>query len=170
MFAERNAAVARQRLKEGQQCFFAKPPDVRRAVTLFTEVTRLAPGWAEGFGWLASAQAQLSRLDAAESSYRQAILLAPADARHPISLGDVLARAGRLEEAVNSFRAGLALKPHYSEADCRVMLASTLKRLGKIDEAVSEWRMVAGMEPMYPSYDDPIQEAKRELKRHQRSA
>jgi tetratricopeptide (TPR) repeat protein len=98
------------------------------------------------------------------------IMLDPADARHPISLGDVLDRAGRLEEAVKSFRAGLALKPHYSEADCRVMLASTLKRLGKIDEAISEWRTVAEMEPMYPSYDIPIMEAKQELEHHGRSA
>lgn len=170
MVAERNAALARQRLKEGQQCFFAKPPDIARAMALFTEVTRLAPNWAEGLGWLASAQAQLSRLDAAESNYRQAILLDPADARHPISLGRVLDRAGRLEEAVKAFRSGLALRPHYAEADCRVMLASTLKRLGKIDEAVNEWRTVAGMDPMYPSYDLPILEAKQELEQHDRPA
>ena len=45
-------------------------------------------------------------------------------------------------------------------------LAHVLKRLGRIDEAVREWQTVARMEPMYPSYESPIEEAKRELKNY----
>jgi tetratricopeptide (TPR) repeat protein len=75
-------------------------------------------------------------------------------------------RLGRNKEAVQHYRDGLALNPHYCEADARVMLANALKKIGKLDEAVIEWEAVVKMEPMYPSYEKPMQDAKRELERH----
>jgi Flp pilus assembly protein TadD len=157
---------AQQKLKEGQEFFYAEPPDISRAVTIFAELTRLAPKWAEGFFWLASAQLQQSGVAEAESTFRRAIELDPTDSRPHLWLGIGFERVGRLDDAVRCLRAGLALRPHYGEADSRMTLAGVLKKMGRIDEAVREWQVVAKMEAMYPSYDEPIQDAKRELQSH----
>lgn len=45
-----------------------------------------------------------------------------------------------------------------------MMLAGVLKKLGRIDEAIAQWRIVANLEAMYPSYEEPIEGAKSELK------
>jgi Flp pilus assembly protein TadD len=161
---------AQQKLKEGQAFFYAEPPDVGRAVSTFSELTRLAPEWAEGFFWLASAQLQQSGVVTAESAFRRAIALDPSDSRPHLWLGIGFERAGRLDESVRCLRAGLALKPHYGEADSRMTLAGVLKKMGRVDEAVREWQIVAKMEAMYPSYDEPIQDAKRELQSHGHAA
>ena len=161
---------AQQKLQEGQDFFYAEPPDVSRAVAIFLDVTRLAPKWAEGFFWLASAQLQQSGVSEAESAFRRAIELEPTDSRPHLWLGIGFERAGRLDDAVRCLRAGLALRPHYGEADSRMNLAAVLKKMGRIDEAVCEWRVVAKMEAMYPSYDEPIQDAKRELQSHGHAA
>ncbi|MEY2430259.1 MAG: hypothetical protein QOJ40_3144 [Verrucomicrobiota bacterium] len=158
--------LIQQKLKEGQKFFYADPPDFARAASIFVELTRLAPNWSEGFFWLASSLLQQSQFPEAENAFRKAIALDPMDSRPHLSLGTGLERVGRLDESVRSFRAGLALKPHYGEADSRMMLASVLKKLGRIDEAVVEWKGVAKMEGMYPSYDEPINDAKRELQSH----
>jgi tetratricopeptide (TPR) repeat protein len=155
--------LLQQKLKEGQQFFFAEPPDLVSAATIFAELTRLAPKWAEGFFWFASAQLKQSGVAEAETTFRRAIELDPTDPRPHLWLGIGFERAGRLEEAVRCLRAGLALRPHYGEADSRMTLAGVFRKMGRIDEAVREWRVVAKMEAMYPSYDEPIHDAKREL-------
>jgi len=48
------------------------------------------------------------------------------------------------------------------------MLAEVLKRLGRMEEAIAEWQTVTKLQPMYPSYDAPIEDAKRELQTHGR--
>ena len=163
-------STAQQKLKEGQEFFYGEPPDVSRAVTIFGEVTRLAPEWAEGFFWLASAQLQQSGLADAESAFRRAIELDPTDSRPHLWLGIGFERAGRLDESVRCLCAGLALRPHYGEADSLMTLAGILKKMGRIDEAVREWQVVAKMEAMYPSYDEPIQDAKKELQSYGHAA
>ena len=157
---------AQQKLKEGQKVFFATPTDIFRAVTLFTELTLLAPKWAEGFFWLGSALLQLSGVAEAESTFRRAIELDPTDSRPHLWLGIGFERAGRLDEAAQCLRAGLDLQPHYGDADSRMTLAGVLKKMGRIDEAIREWQIISKMEAIYPSYDDPIQDAKTELKNH----
>jgi tetratricopeptide (TPR) repeat protein len=73
---------------------------------------------------------------------------------------------GRLAEAITSFRSGLELKPHYGEADARLMLADAFERSGKIQDAITEWKMVAEMKGFYPSGDQPMIEAKAKLAQH----
>ncbi|MDB6028638.1 MAG: repeat protein [Verrucomicrobiales bacterium] len=158
--------LIQQKLKEGQKFLFAEPPDPARAATILAELTHVAPNSAEGFFWLASALLSQPDFSKAEAAFRKAIALDPTDSRAHLSLGSGLEQAGRLKEAVQCYRDGLALKPHYGEADSRLMLASVLKKLGRMDEAVVEWQTVASMEPMYPSYEEPMNEAKRELKNH----
>jgi protein O-GlcNAc transferase len=158
--------LIQQKLKEGQKFFYADPPDFSRAADIFIELTRLAPNWSEGFFWLASSLLEQSQFTEAETVFRKAIALDPMDSRPHLWLGIGFERSGRLDASVQSFRDGLALKPHYGEADSRMMLASVLKKLGKIDEAIIEWQCIAKMEPMYPSYNGPIEDAQRELRSH----
>lgn len=158
------ATSAQDKLKEGQNFYFSDPAEFSSAVSSFREVTRLAPDWAEGYSWLATALVQQSKFTEAEPCFRRAIALEPSDPRHYLNFGVSLDGAGRWDEAARFFRDGLALKPHYGESDSRMMLAGVLVKLGRIDEAIAEWRTVASMEPMYPSYDEPIIGAKIELK------
>jgi len=58
---------------------------------------------------------------------------------------------------------GVALKPHYAEADARLFLAEALKSNGNAKLAREQLEIVASMEPSYPSYDEPIDEATRQL-------
>ena len=161
-----NESKAQQKLKEGQDLFYAEPPDFTKAAILFHEVTQLAPDWAEGHFMLASALLEHSGISEAAPAFRRAIELSPTDSRPHLWLGVGFEQAGRFDDAVRCLRDGLALKPHYGEADSRMVLAGVLKKMGRIDEAISEWRIVEKMDAMYPSYDDPIQEAKNELRAH----
>ena len=161
-----STSEAQAKLQEGQSSFFAEPQDLSRAVLFFRETTEISPTWAEGFLWLGAALLADSRFPEAEENYFRAISLDAADSRPHLHLGGAYERQGRLEDAVRCYRDGLALNPYYGNADAHMGLAHVLKRLGRVDEAVREWQTVAQMEPMYPSYEWPIEEAKRELKNY----
>ena len=158
--------LLQQKLKEGQKFLFAEPPDFSRASIIFQELTRLAPHWSEGHCWLGAARLGESELDAAKAAFRRAVELDSNDSRPHFQLGIIFEQEERLEEAARSFRAGLAMKPHYGEADARMSLAGVLEKMGRVGEAIQEWQTVANMDAMYPSYDRPMQEAKRALQRH----
>ncbi len=59
---------------------------------------------------------ELGRLDEAEASYRQAIVLNPAFAEAHANLGNTLTELGRLDEAEASYRQAITLKPDFAEA------------------------------------------------------
>jgi tetratricopeptide (TPR) repeat protein len=150
-------------LQRGQTLFFATPPDSDGAIEAFRLVTELAPNWAEGFYWLGSTLKQRGKLEDAVKMFRKAAQLASNDSRPLISLGVCFVTMGSLAEAITSFRAGLQLKPHYGEADARLMLANALEQNGKIQDAITEWRKVVGLKGFYPSGDAPMIDAKAKL-------
>jgi len=153
-------------LKQGQTLFFAKPPDLDGAIEAFRSVTEQAPSWAEGFNWLGSALKQRGKLENAITMFQKAVQLDKLDSRPLISLGVCFTKAGRLNEAIKSFRSGLELKPHYGEADTRLMLADAFERSGKIQDAIAEWKKISEMTGFYPSGDAPMIEAKAKLAKH----
>jgi tetratricopeptide (TPR) repeat protein len=61
------------------------------------------------------------RLDRAESYYRQAIALAPANAYYYLRLGDVCCLQSQADEAGDAYRQALALIPDYEEAWQKLM-------------------------------------------------
>ena len=65
--------------------------------------------------WATRSQ-ELGRLDEAETSYRQAVVLKPDSAEAHISLGFTLQELGRFGEAETSYRQTIALQPDYAEA------------------------------------------------------
>ena len=95
--------------------------------------------------------------------YKKAISLDPLESRYWISLGVCLSILHHWEQAINCLKRGIELKPHYCEADARMFLADALYEARRKREAREQWEIVSKMESMYPSYEEPINQAKRRL-------
>jgi Flp pilus assembly protein TadD len=150
-------------LLEGQSHQFAEPPDYAAAEKAYRTATQVAPHWGEPYHWLAFVLQRRDSLQEAENAYLRAIQLLAGDPRPLIALGDLQRRRGQYGNAIKSLEAGLALKPHYAEADARLMLAEAFACANNLKQAAAQWRLVARMEPSYPSDEKPMDEAKRKL-------
>ena len=150
-------------LRSGQDKFFADPPDYEAARCEFVRVTQLRPEWVEGHHWLASSLEALDQIGEAESAYRAAIKCDRKDARPWIALGRLLLNVGRFADAIAELEHGVSLKPHYAEADARLFLAEAYLGAGDLSKARAEWHTISKMEGFYPSYDEPMDEARRRL-------
>jgi len=100
---------------------------------------------------------------AALSHYKAAIDLDPSETRYWIAFGACLTALRHWDQAIKALMRGLELKPHYAEADARMILADALRLAGRVRDAGRQWEIVSQMQPGYPSYDVPIEEAKRRL-------
>lgn len=152
--------------KEGQAHQFAEPPDYSAAEKAYRAAIDLSPQWGEPHHCLGFVLQQQGRLPEAEDACKRAVCLLKDDPRPLIALGEVQRRRGRYHVAISSLEAGLALKPHYAEADARLMLAEALVGAKRLKDAAAQWRVVVKMEPFYPSYEWPMEEAKRKLTEH----
>jgi tetratricopeptide (TPR) repeat protein len=130
-------------LKKGQASLFAEPADLEKAKDWFQQVTSSAPDWVEGHIWLASASEELKDHDQAIKSYQRAIQCDPKDPRPRISLGRLLTQEGQLREAIAELQKGIELKPHYAEADARLMLAEAYEKANEIPRALEQWKIVS---------------------------
>jgi tetratricopeptide (TPR) repeat protein len=162
-------------IERGHAHFFAKMPRLAQAAEAFREASGLAPRWAEPLGWLAASLERQGDVAAAIKVAKRALNLDPKDSRHWISLGAMLIKRHHWKEAVRALEQGLALQPHYAEADARLFLAEAYVRVGRKKDAEAQWRLVSAMEPCYPSGDKPMKEALAKLakppnKRMQRTA
>jgi protein O-GlcNAc transferase len=157
---------AQNLLKEGDRHYHGDPPDYAAAERCFRKATEIAPDSGHSFHSLGGALERQNKLVEACEAERTAIRLLPGDPRPLIALGWYLHLSGRSAEAVPFLEDGLRLKPHYTEADARYMLAEALEHLGQIDKAADLWRQILKMDSMYPSYDRPMEEAKKKLAKH----
>jgi Tfp pilus assembly protein PilF len=94
-------------LRDGQEKFFADPPDYQEAKALFQRVVEERPDWIEGHHWLAASYEALNLIKDAESAYRSAMKCDRQDPRPQIGLGRLLMKAGRFREAIRELEAGL---------------------------------------------------------------
>jgi tetratricopeptide (TPR) repeat protein len=101
----------------------------------------------------------------AAAIYKQ-LVADSSDARFHVAYGACLQHLGHWEQSAAQLECGLALKPHYAEADARLMLAESYFRSGKKSKAVEQWRLVGDMSPTYPSYEAPINAARALLNEH----
>jgi type IV pilus biogenesis/stability protein PilW len=85
----------------------------------------------------------------AEKEYRRAIELRPTFAEAHNNLGQLLAKTGRLQEAVAEFDAALANMLYKEPYVARCNRGQTLYRLGKREEAMSDFRACLGNSPRY---------------------
>ena len=88
---------------------------------------------------------EFGRLEEAEESYRQVIVLKPDFAEAHNNLGSTLKELDRLEEAEESYRQAIALKPDFAKAHNN--LGITLKELGRLEEAEESYRQAIALKP-----------------------
>jgi eukaryotic-like serine/threonine-protein kinase len=97
---------------------------------------RLNPRLVGAFTQLGHTLAARGDLEEAVAAYRESLRSdPPADVEAPFGLGKVLARMGRLDEAVVSLKRVLELKPDWAEAHGE--LGHALKRQGRFAEALA---------------------------------
>jgi len=87
------------------------------------------------------------KLDAAVTSYRQALALQPDNVEACVNLGNALKDQGKLDEAIACYRRALALKPDLPEAHGN--LGNALRGQGRFDEAVVCYRQAIALRPGY---------------------
>ena len=90
-----------------------------------------------------------SRLDEAEKEYRRAIELRPAFSEAHNNLGQLLAKRGRLADAVTEFDAALENMLYKEPFVARCNKGEALNRLGRRDEAVAEMKHCLQSNPQY---------------------
>ncbi|HET7754612.1 MAG TPA: tetratricopeptide repeat protein [Anaeromyxobacteraceae bacterium] len=90
-----------------------------------------------------------SRLDDAEKEYRRAIELRPSYSEAHNNLGQLLAKRGRLPEAVAEFDAALENMLYKEPYVARCNKGEALNRLGRRDEGVAELKLCLQSNPSY---------------------
>jgi type IV pilus biogenesis/stability protein PilW len=89
------------------------------------------------------------KLDEAEKEYRQAILLKPQFAEAHNNLGQLLARTGRLEEAVKEFDVATSIMMYREPWVARCNKGQALWRMGKKEEGIAELKACLNFQPKY---------------------
>jgi type IV pilus biogenesis/stability protein PilW len=90
-----------------------------------------------------------SRLDEAEKEYRRAIELRPAYSEAHNNLGQLLAKKGRLPEAITEFDAALENMLYKEPFIARCNKGEALNRMGRRDEGVAELKLCLQANPGY---------------------
>ena len=90
-----------------------------------------------------------SRLDEAEKEYRRAIELRPAYSDAHNNLGQLLAKRGRLPEAIAEFDAALENMLYKEPYVARCNKGEALNKLGRRDEGIAEMKLCLQSNPRY---------------------
>jgi type IV pilus assembly protein PilF len=120
------------------------------ALKEYDEAIRYDPDLAEAhLGKGVVLELGFNKLDEAEAEYRKAILLKPALAEAHNNLGQLLARTGRLEEAVKEFDAASSIMLYREPWVARCNKGQALWRMGKKEEGIAEMRTCLNFQPKY---------------------
>lgn len=92
-------------------CVFARCGQEHRAITMWQRLTALVPNAPEAFYNIGVSQMKVGEGDAAEGNFRKALALAPDHPYVHMNLADVLKNSGRIEEAMDLLREGIARRP-----------------------------------------------------------
>jgi len=114
------------------------------AVDLISRAIGIKPSGPMYYNLGVSLQAQ-GKLDAAISSYRQALALKPDDAKALSNLGAALQIQGQLDAAAESFRRALAIRPN--DAGAHNNLGVVLQGQGNFDAAIKSYRNAISLNP-----------------------
>ena len=124
-----------------------KPQD---ALKEYDEALRYDPDLAEAhMGKGVVLELGFDKLDDAEAEYRKAIQLKPGLAEAHNNLGQLLARTGRLEEAVKEFDAASSIMLYREPWVARCNKGQALWRMGKKEEGITELRTCLNFQPKY---------------------
>ena len=145
------------------------------AIGVFKDLRRLQPenGW--HLGCLAGALRDQGRsqeadviLEAAATATREAIRRRPDDAYAHFSLGAVLRKQGKVDEAIAEYRTAIRLQPE--DAAYHDNLSELLGRQGKLDEAIAEHRTAIRIRPDFANAYNTLGYLLSEVKDDKRAA
>jgi tetratricopeptide (TPR) repeat protein len=131
---------------EGQQAL--RDHHWAEAIEAFRRAIRLRPGWSAAYGLLATADAELGKLDEAGESFKKAIQLDPSQASFHAGLASVYAHQMRFAEAVPEFEHAVQLDP--KNVDSRYNLALTYMAEKSYRRAVGELTQASRLDPTSP--------------------
>jgi tetratricopeptide (TPR) repeat protein len=122
------------------------------SITLWTHAAAVSDRNYIAYENLAQAQRERGQFEQAEANYRTAISLAPAhspgyEAIIHNSLGMVLERAGRPDEARQHFADAVRLSPNFAEGQSN--LANALAASGAFADAISHYEAAIALKPEY---------------------
>lgn len=122
----------------------------QEALKSYDEALKLDPDLAEAhLGRGVVLELAFGRLDEAEAEYRKAILLKPGLAEAHNNLGQLLARTGRLEEAVKEFDTAASIMMYREPWVARCNKGQALWRMGKKEEGIAEMKACLNFQPRY---------------------
>jgi Tfp pilus assembly protein PilF len=134
--------------------------ETRRAIELFQEAIHRDPGFADAYVGLADAlitqSVQLNAiprsqaLPRAKGAVERALLLDPTLAEAHASLGNLLTKDLRWDEAEHEFRRAIELKPSYASAHHWYAILLLAQR-GELEEAQREISRAAELDPLAPA-------------------
>ena len=114
------------------------------ALALFERYHRMVPGDFQVLAQIATTLSALGRFEEAEGYFAQA-LRGVDDAITHFNFGLLMARTGRLDEAIAAY--GRALEREPTLSDARTNLATVFARQGRLDRAVQELERVLSYDP-----------------------
>jgi tetratricopeptide (TPR) repeat protein len=122
------------------------------SVTLWRHATRVTPDSYIAHENLGQALRELGQLDEATASYDRALVHAPGGSPGYVaviqnSLGMVLTRAGKPDEALGHFATAARLNPGFAEAQSN--LGNALAATGRLPEAIDHYREAVRLKPDY---------------------
>jgi tetratricopeptide (TPR) repeat protein len=119
--------------------------DLKGAEAAFLRVTRIDPGYADGWVNVGRARLTEGNLDGAEEALRKALAIDPNLARTHFFLGSVLKESGRYDEALSHLRRAAALYPRDRVVLNELGRVLFLKR--RFPDAIGELRRVLAIDP-----------------------
>jgi type IV pilus biogenesis/stability protein PilW len=122
----------------------------QEALKAYDDALRYDPDLAEAhMGRGVVLELAFGRMEEAEAEYRKAILLKPGLAEAHNNLGQLLARTGRLEEAVREFDTASSIMLYREPWVARCNKGQALWRMGKKEEGLAEMRACLNFQPRY---------------------
>jgi tetratricopeptide (TPR) repeat protein len=119
--------------------------DYERAETLYLELTRLRPDYADILARLGDVLSRQSKLQPAKEQYLAALAIEPGHGPAHYGLGNVLNFEGDFEGAAREYRAALAARPDHVQT--MVNLAGILAFQGELSEAATLCRRAVDFDP-----------------------
>lgn len=103
------------------------------------------------------AYSRVDEIEAALAAFREAVAVAPADARPPLNLGRYLAKLSRPAEAIEAFYDAAVIDPEYFD-EVKLGVGTARAQQGRMAEATRNFESAARMSPKNEKLRDSLEE------------